>query len=279
MKSILSTSAIALASVFFATSASAADLRGSNTVDPTSVASEQPGQSFSGIWFGAVGGYQFSNSGLDYNFDRLKNDGEAIEGDSFSVDGLGADGLFGELQVGFDKQIGQRLVVGVFAGVNLNDAEFNIDASAYDNDYNPDRSESANVMRFHQEWGGVLGLRAGYLLTLNTMLYAGGGWAFGELSQVELLGQDVFSPWHGSGTNQETDLNGYFLELGMESRIANNVYFTLAGRYTDYGAIDLYTDNASCNRGKCEESLTLDHDALAVMAGLKVKLNSDGFGF
>ncbi len=273
----LSISTIAVAS-FLATSASAADLGRGTVTDPTSVASEQPSRSWSGVYLGALGGYQFSNSALNYDADCFDDVGERVEGASIGVDGLGAEGLFGEIQLGFDKQVGTRLVLGAFAGLNLNDGEFEIDASRFVEGV-PAATGSASILTFSQEWGGVLGARAGFLTTQNTMLYVAGGWAFGELSDLE---SGIVGGPSGTGgklfNKQETDLNGYFVELGMETRISENVFFTVAGRYTDYGAITLAERSSDDCCGTLDEKLELDHDTLAVMAGLKIKLNSDNIG-
>src|SRR5688572_11148422 len=150
MAKFLSTSAVALASVFFANSALATDLGGKG--DPTS-ASYVENKTWTGVYLGALGGYQFSNSVLNYDENCFNDLGETVYGTSASVDGLGADGLFGELQIGFDKQVGTRIVLGAFAGANLNDGEFTVDASQTFGG----STTSANLLTVSQEWGGVLG--------------------------------------------------------------------------------------------------------------------------
>lgn len=259
MNKFLSTSLIALTVGILPFSASAADILG-NKGDPT-VADYVAPISWTGFYVGALGGYQFSNSELNYDSDYF-DDGEAVAGMGATVDGLGADGLFGEVQIGFDKHLGGRYLVGVLAGVNLNDAEHSIDVSGYAGD----ESGSANVLSFNQEWGGILGARAGFLTSPNTMVYVAGGWAFGELSDVESQGEKVFD-------KQENELNGWFGEVGLETRVADGVFFTVAGRYTDYSAITLASEKSEYG----DASLELDHDTLAAMAGLKVKLGGLGF--
>lgn len=259
----IATSAFALATIFSISSAIAADI--DRSVDPTSVASES-GPSWSGVYLGALGGYQFSNSALNYDASCFDQRGIEVSSTHVGIDGLGAEGLFGELQLGVDKQVTTRIVLGAFAGVNVNDSEFAVDVSAAFN--GTTLPGSGDILTISQEWGGVLGARAGWLTTANTMLYVGGGWAFGEMNKVQFKGGDAFP-------DQDTDLNGYFLEIGMESRLAENVYFTVAGRYTDYGSLTLAEGTEDCCGGDDgKQSLELDHDTLAVMAGLKVKLNT-----
>jgi hypothetical protein len=63
----------------------------------------------------------------------------------------------------------------------------------------------------------------------------------------------------------------------METRIpelGNNVFLTVAGRYTDYNAINLVSEAGECE-GRCDTysfSKELDKDDLNVMVGLKAKL-------
>lgn len=262
--------------------ASAADIYGrDNTTPQDAYQQAAPSHSWTGLWLGAVGGYQFSNSAVDFNAKEVQGDegsetvplGGTEKSFGLSLDGLGAEGFFGEAQLGYDKQIGQRTVVGVFGGFNLNNAEFSLDASAF-NAWDDPQSESANILSFEQEWGGVLGARVGLLKSQDTMFYLAGGWAFGEMGEVKSGGAPVFA-------DQETDLSGWFGEVGMESRIpelGNNVYLTVAGRYTDYGAItlDSNSDVGGCGNDTCSYNLELDHDTLAVMVGLKAKLGGLG---
>jgi len=273
-RSHISTSILALAAGFFIASgpASASDLFGSAPDDPGYA--QQPARSWSGIWIGALGGYQIGNSELNFDAKEIQGEdkgqdarvplGGLEESFDLDIDGLGQQGLFGELQLGYDQQVTQRIVVGVFGGFNLNNAEFSIDASSF-NAWDDPQSESANILSFNQEWGGVLGARVGVLKSPDTMFYVAGGWAFGELSQVTSEGAKVFE-------NQETDMNGWFGELGMETRVYNNIYLTVAGRYTDYSAITLDSESGSCGADTCSYALELDKDDLSAMVGLKAKL-------
>ena len=278
MNSLLKTS---LSASLLALSASlpvlAADI---NQGDPTATNYVAPEKAnWSGLWVGAVGGYQFSNSALDFDAKEVQGDdgsktvplGGTEKALGVSIDGLGAEGLFGEVQIGFDQQIQQRFVVGVFGGLNINDAEFSVDASAF-NAWSDPQSESATLLSFEQEWGGVLGARIGVLKSPDTLFYVAGGWAFGELGDVKSDGKPVFE-------KQDTDLNGWFGEVGMETRVYNNVFLTVSGRYTDYSAVTLDSFSGPCDgNDTCSAKLELDHDTLAAMVGLKVKLNG-GLGF
>lgn len=218
---------------------------------PGDVASPGRAVSWTGPWIGIAGGYDFANDKL------TESEHYGDESGKISVDGLGSQGLFGELQLGYDRQLGNRpYVISVFGGLNLNDNEFSIDASG--------GGEHVNILSIEQEWGGVLGARVGMLKSPDTMFYVGGGWAFGKMGDVKSDGEKVFD-------DQETDLSGWFGELGMETRVYQNVYLSVAGRYTDYGSINL-AHESGCE-GECSASIDLDVHDLTVMTGLKIKLN------
>lgn len=268
MFTLLKTSAsAAVLALFVMSPAAATDLGGKG--DPTSANYVSP--NWNGLWIGAVGGYQFSNSEKSWDFHRFDaSQGDAGENDRIftgGIDGYGAEGLFGELQLGYDQQMG-RFVVGAFGGINISDAEHSQSDFI---DFNGDGDGLSSSLSFKQEWGGVLGARVGILKSSDTMFYVAGGWAFGELGDVKVDGEKAFE-------KQETDLSGWFGEIGLETRVYNNVYLTVAGRYTDYSAVDLLNVSVADGEDTHHSSVELDKDDLAVLAGLKFKLNG-GLGF
>ncbi len=235
MSKFSATSIIAIAVGIFANSASAADLRGNNTTDPTSTASEQP-VAWTGVWAALEGGALFGNDKLsaEYFDDHGPDHGASLGG---SIDGLGSSGLFGEASLGFDKQMG-RVVLGVFAGINIDDSEFVAEVHAS----HKDDGAGAEVA-FSKKWGGVLGARAGFLLTSHTLLYGEGGYAFGEMEKL------TFSAHETGGDSvsgeifpkQDTDLKGYFAGAGIESALGSGWFARASGRYVKYDDLNLFS--------------------------------------
>ena len=239
------------AASFFALAASANatdifDARNDALADPAPQA-----VNWSGLWVGALGGMNFFNSELDY----FKHKGDDNETHA-NIDGLGSEGLFGEAQIGYDHQISNRFVVGIFGGVNLSDAEFNASLSH--------AGETQGSIATDYEWGSVLGARLGVLKSPDTMFYVGGGWAHAQ------IGDTVVSDGEDAINISGPEVDGWFGEIGMETRVrdlGDNVFMTVAGRYTDYGTETLWSnDNAYC-----PEEIEIDTDSLAVMVGLKAK--------
>lgn len=229
----------------------------------------QPTRNWSGLWLGALGGYQIANDKLKANEEWHCEDYAYSNG--VSLDGLGQQGLFGEIQVGYDRQVSERLVAGVFGGLNISGGKFSVDASASETIHGVTNSEGVNLLSFEQKWGGVIGPRLGYLTSPSTMFYVAGGWAFGELGKVKSDGKDVFTKANGFSHDQETSLSGVFGEVGMETQLTGDLYLKVAGRYTKYSAIDLVSESTGDVTEGASVHATLDHDALAGMVGLTYK--------
>lgn len=266
LKSSLAVSILALSSA----GALAADLRGSSVKDtPSHYAPEsKSGVSWTGLWIAAMGGYQINTNELSYHDHHEK--GDYANDWKAGIDGLGSQGFMGELGVGFDKQIGGNVFLGVLAGVNIDNSEWKAGLSSTNTPTVPGYDYGAEVS-FEKEWGGVLGARVG-LVHGKTAFAIGGGWAFGEMGKAhgsasaggETESGDLFK-------DQETDLSGWFVQGDVEHSLGGGLFATFTGRYTDYGSIDLFSES---EEGQ-SVSLKLDRDELAALAGLKYKI---GFG-
>jgi hypothetical protein len=261
----LSISTLAVAA-FFAAGANAADL--GTKGDPTAADYTAPDRvNWTGLWLGALGGYQINTNELSYHDHDDK--GERSNDWKAGIDGLGSQGFMGELAIGFDKQITENVFVGVFAGANLDNSEWKAGLSSANTPASP-WDYSAEVS-FEKEWGGVLGGRVGFIHG-KTSFAVGGGWAFGEMSKA-----------HGSATafgvtesgdlfeDQETDLSGWFVQGDIDHSLGGGLFATGTARYTDSGSTTLFSESD----GGDSVRLELDRDELAALVGLKYKF---GFG-
>ena len=137
-----------------------------------------------------------------------------------SLDGLGGEGVFGELTIGYDYMVAPRFLLGALADAHYSNIETKLEIPALGG---LDASAS-------DTYGFDVGVRAGYLLTPSTLGYLLGGYAWqkGEL--------DVSGTGFGGGIDAERD--GYFVGVGVETAIASNWTLKTEYRFTQFG-----TDN------------------------------------
>ncbi len=241
------TSIAALTAFFLAsTSAFATDLKGNSSTkdifgNPVSVE-----QSWTGLWAAALGSYSMSNTELSLDF--FHDTGEEVRKRNLGkVDGLGGEGFGGRAQIGFDKQFGS-FVAGAWGGASISNSE----STLFDGDdtYSIEEKESYEAA-----------IRAGILLgqARHTLLYVAGGHTW---TNAEVSGPD--------GLSEEFDLEGWFGEVGIESRIANNTYLRGAGRYTAY---DDFTA-AKWGNDDCWNEINADPGKLEFMAGVVFKFGN-----
>ncbi len=192
----------AVSSIALATSAHAADA----LIEEAPVA----GYQWSGFYIGV-------GVGAGANVAELSTD--FIPEASFN--GIGAEGVFGELTVGYDYLVAPRFLVGALADVHYSNVEttfeipfFDLDASASDT------------------YGFDVGLRAGYLLTPSTLGYVLGGYAW-QKGEIEVS---------GGGDSLDADRDGYFVGVGVETAIASNWTLKTEYRFTQFGNMNILED-------------------------------------
>lgn len=132
----------------------------------------------------------------------------------FSLDGTGANGIFGGLHAGYDLRAG-RFVTGVQGEVGRSEQTFEIRL--------PSSGASSETKRI---WDASISLRGGILPSEHTMLYGRVGYTRSRFkATVDTSG--------GSASAQE-DFNGFHAGAGMETRIAPNASLRLEYRLTHY---------------------------------------------
>jgi outer membrane immunogenic protein len=254
----------ALAVALMSSGAYAADVYGKGESLKDGPSGYQATTNWSGLWLGVVGGAAFGSNELNFNAHETK--GSTPDSINANIDGLSDQSLFGEAQLGFDYQLG-NVVIGLFGGINAGNGEFKASASFDDGDKIAD--DLSGELTFSQKWGAVVGPRVGFARG-KSLIYFAGGVAFGEMEEVD--GSVTKGTKTESGKvfpEQETDLLGWFGEIGVEHKLSENIAFKLAGRYTDFGSIDL---SKGLDRD-VSHSLTLDRDVLAVMGGITFRTN------
>ncbi|WFP61357.1 outer membrane beta-barrel protein [Mesorhizobium sp. WSM4904] len=160
-----------------------------------------PGFNWSGLYVGFGVGtgatvHQLSVPGLSFN-------------------GIGGNGVFGELTAGYDHMVSERVLLGGFIDATYGNIGPSLSASGL---------ASADLQNVY---GFDVGVRAGYLLNPNTLGYVLGGYSWQHFKLDGDLG--------GGGFDFTQNRGGYVLGVGMETVLSGNWTLKTEYRYADYG--------------------------------------------
>ena len=199
--------AAALAATIGMGSAQAADLRttGSLKDAPEYV----PASTWTGFYLGAGGGIGATSSDL-----------KALSG-SYTVaeaNGIGGMGGFGTVQVGYDRQLDQHFVAGVFA---------DYDFASIDSKLSLFNGHISFPFNLTDSW--TVGGRVGYLVNANTLVYGLAGYTEAHFDLPHGAQNNTFSGWT-AGAGIETSLGGplflkgeyRFTQLGEQTTLHPN---------------------------------------------------------
>jgi outer membrane immunogenic protein len=123
----------------------------------------------------------------------------------FSFDGIGGEGIFGTVTIGYDKQISSRLVAGLFVDYDFSGIATELSAPGF--------SGSAD-----HNYSWAIGARLGFLSSPTTLWYGTAGYTEAEFEIDSTLGS-VSIP----------DMRGYFLGGGVESQLGGG--WAMRGEY------------------------------------------------
>ena len=149
-------------------------------------------------------------------------------------------GYFGTAQLGYDRQLGDWLVAGVFADYDFNRGT---KRTAFNEDVflapDVDATDTTLTSELKESW--TVGGRLGFLLNPNTMLYGLAGWTHAKMSVSGLI--SVLSdgttnlPFSASDTLDALTVGG-----GVEVMLRDSVSLKLEYRYTDLGSLKFTPD-------------------------------------
>jgi len=199
LKTIMRIAAFAAASVAMASIAHAAD---ATVPEP-----QASGMNWTGFYAGiGVGG---GGSTTELGVPLL------LPGTSFN--GIGGEGVFGEVSIGYDHVFGSRFLAGVFA-----DAQFgNIGTSLSIPGLPLEASLDAR-------YGFDAGARLGYLVNPTTLAYVLGGYTWRRFE----LDTNI------AGVEADWDAGGYMVGLGMETALSGNLTLKGEYRFASYGNVN-----------------------------------------
>lgn len=136
-----------------------------------------------------------------------------------SLNGIGGEGVYGELTAGYDYMVSPRFLVGGLIDAHVGNIETKLEAGGLD----------ASIK---ETYGFDAGLRLGYLLTPNTLGYVLGGYSWQKYKLDT-----------NAGFGFDWDQSGYFVGGGIETAVSSNWTIKTEYRYTRFGTKDdLLTD-------------------------------------
>jgi outer membrane immunogenic protein len=175
-----------------------------HAADPV-VPVETSGFNWSGVYVGF-------GVGVGANVHELSSD--FIPG--LSLNGIGGEGVFGELTAGYDYMVSPRFLLGGLLDAHVGNIETTLDVPA--GPFNASIQET---------YGFDAGLRAGYLFTPNTLGYVLGGYSWQKYKLDS-----------NAGFGFDWDQSGYFIGAGVETAINSNWTIKTEYRYTRFGTKD-----------------------------------------
>lgn len=188
---------------------------------------------------------------------------------------------FGTLQVGYDRLLGDRILVGAFA-----DFDFYVDADSAFSSYEKYGKSHAWIdgdVDLKNVWS--VGGRLGFLVTPRVLLYGVGGYTE---ARVDGTASATFkwdgNPAHTVSMELPDEMKGYFVGGGAELKLDKNLSLKLEYRYSHFGsegvsAGNKFTDTSSCYcdylyrvKTDINAGTDIDMDIHSVRAALVFKL-------
>lgn len=210
---------------------------------------------WSGFYLGAGVGYGHLVAKNRY----YEND----DGDEFSSSykGEGATGGFGTVILGFDRQIRDRYVIGLFTEFDWSSIEL-----SYQDTDTPQQT-------FRLENTFSLGGRAGFLMTPSSLLFmtAGYSWSHGKSNGYFDI-DTFFEDFPGA---RKLNMNGAFVGLGMETQLGRGLSLRGEVRYTMYQDKTVNSFNGTFLGDPLTFSDRFEADLLTGRIALTYKFNRD----
>ncbi|MEO0543111.1 MAG: outer membrane beta-barrel protein [Pseudomonadota bacterium] len=162
------------------------------------------------VWSGFYVGLGFGGGAVVHDAELFNVPSPLIR-----LNGLGGEGVFGELTAGYDYATGNGLVFGVGANARLSTVATTLELGGLDADITND-------------YGFDVFARAGYLVTPQTLAYALAGYSYQHF--------DINAT--GAGSVFDWGANGFVVGAGIETAISQRIHLKGEYRYSQYGEQD-----------------------------------------
>jgi outer membrane immunogenic protein len=136
-----------------------------------------------------------------------------------NFNGVGGEGLFGGLMLGYNFQVSNNFVIGIEGEIGITDltTDLSIPVAPISLDAQP-------------EWTAAVSGRLGWLTSPKTMLYLIGGYSYADYN-VDIAA-------FGGAASFSQDYHGFHVGTGIETHISNSLTARVEYRYTQYGGED-----------------------------------------
>lgn len=186
----------------------------------------EPGFTWTGLYIGANVGYSWADLNHQLEADSILGPFS----DDFDAED---DGIIGGAQIGYNWQV-DNFVFGVEADVQAAD----IEGSATNTYLFPFVAIVDVTARTKLDWFGTARVRAGFVPAERLMVYATGGFAFGETtSTASYVGDSIGGPF-GDQATEKTTRTGWAAGAGAEYAFADHWSLKAEYLYTDLGDED-----------------------------------------
>jgi outer membrane immunogenic protein len=202
--------------------------------------------SFQGLYIGGVAGYGYANDvaiGSRSTLTTIRGFGTAVVSDWQTATAQDGDGFFGGGQVGYNFQTG-AFVIGVEADINGSDISLGsvstrtlAPRAVDETDFVAGTtSASADV-----DWYGTLRGRLGIVAGGNTLIYATGGLAYGEVSFAgtstlrSSFDDNLDRRTARTSFNTSSNETGWTAGGGFDVMLTPNIVFGGSYQYVDLG--------------------------------------------
>lgn len=162
------------------------------------------------VWSGFYAGIGFGGGAVVHDAELFN-----IPSPIIRLNGLGGEGVFGELTAGYDYATASGLVFGVGANARLSTIASTLELGGFDADITAD-------------YGFDVFARAGYLVTPQTLAYAMAGYSYQHF--------DINAT--GAGSIFDWDAHGFTVGGGIETAISQRIHLKGEYRYSQYGEQD-----------------------------------------
>ncbi len=218
-------------------------------------------ETWTGFYLGLGAGGGFVNNDIKGSIDHLV---------SAELNGVSSEGVFGTVQVGYDRQFG-RFVGGVFFNYDFGD---DISTKANLNILSGFATANASIKE-QDSWSA--GGRLGYLVNNDTLVY--GLAAYTEANFKYSAGASIFGHNIGSVSKSFTP-SGYSVGAGIETKLGGNWYLRGEYRFTQLDTQTLLSGSTWVgnvdNAKKVGYKITNDADVQTVRAVLSYKTSLFG---